>query len=475
MPVTTASSATNGTGTGLIQSLGIGSGLDVKSLVTQLVAADRAPLEARLTRQATKVATTLSAMGNLKGAIATFQSALKSLTTVSQFQVMAAKSADDKVFAATAGNGAVAGSYGVEVRQLAQPEQLISSAFAGGSSASLGSGDLQISLGSATFGVNVAAGKATLADVRDSINTATGNPGVKATLVYGVAGAQLVLTSTATGVGNAVKVAVSNAAGSLAQLSYSGTGDAHYTEAQQPQDAIVFISGVEHHSPGNVVAGAIDGVTLNLLAAKPGTAVALTVSNDQDAVVANVKTLVDAYNAMQDKFKSLGKYDAATKTGGPLLGDWLLSNAQFQLNRGMADQVAGLDSRFASLAALGITTGADGAMSIDSTKLQAALSTDSASIARLFSGPQGIATRLNATASKLLDSGSAIAARDLNLVAAQKDVTDQETALNNRMAIVQQRYLKQFNALDSLMSALQQTSTYLTQQLANTAKIVSGG
>jgi flagellar hook-associated protein 2 len=472
--VSTANSATNGTGAGLIQSLGIGSGLDVQSLVTQLVAADRAPLEGRLTRQASSIATSLSAMGSLKGAISTFQSALKPLTTVSQFQVMATSSTDETLLTATTSSGAVAGSYGVEVRQLAQPEQLISTAFAGGAASAVGSGSLQITLGSASFSVGIAADKATLADVRDGINSAAGNPGVKATLVYGINGAQLVLTSSATGAGNAIRLAVSNAAGSLAQLSYTGSGDTHYTEAQQPQDAIVVISGVEHHSADNVVSGAIDGVTLNLHAAKPGTTVNLAVSNDQGAVVANVNKLVEAYNSMQGQFKTLGGYNAATKTGGPLLGDWLLSSAQFQLNRGMTEQVGGLAGRFASLAALGITTGADGSMTVDSTKLQAALNADGDSVARLFSGPQGIATRLNDTVSKLLETGGAIAARDSNLAAAQKAVSDQETVLNARMAVVQQRYLKQFNALDSLMSSLQSTANYLTQQLANTAKIVSG-
>jgi len=474
MAVSTASNATNGNGLGLIQSLGIGSGLDVQSLVKQLVAADRAPLEARITRQASSVATTLSAMGTLKGAIATFQTALTPLTTLSKFQVMATSSADDKVFTATAGSGAVAGGYGVEVRQLAQPEQLISTAFAGGAAASVGSGTLQISLGSASFGVTVAAATATLADLRDAINSATGNPGVRATLVYGVNGAQLVLTSSATGAGNTIRVAVSNAAGSLAQLSYTGTGDPHYTEAQQPQDAIVIISGVEHHGSGNVVAGAIDGVTLNLLAAKPGTTLNLAVSNDQNAVIANVNRLVEAYNTMQGQLRTLGSYNAASKTGGPLLGDWLLSGTQFKLNRGMTDPVNGLTSSYSSLAALGITTGADGAMSVNSSKLQAALSADSGSVARLFSGSQGIATRLNATVTTLLEAGGAIAARDANLVTAQKDVVDQETALNGRMRFAQQNYLKQFNALDRLMSALQSTANYLTQQLANTAKIVSG-
>jgi len=470
----TTATTNSTTGAGLIQSLGIGSGLNVQSLVTQLVAADRAPAAARITRQATSVGTSISALGTLKGALASFQSALGAATTSNQFQSMSTHSADDTVFTATAGSGAVAGSYGLEVRQLAQPEQLISTSFAGGASSVVGSGTMQVSLGSSSFNVTIGSDTATLADVRDAINTASGNPGVKATLVYGLTGAQLVLTSATTGAGNAIRATVTGASGSLANLSYSGAADTHYTESQAPQDAIIFISGVEHHSASNVVAGAIDGVTLSLKAAKPNTTLNLDISDDQSTVIGNVTNLVTAYNSMQSQLRKLGSYDAASKTGGPLVGDWLLKNTQYQVNNGMTNPVAGLTGPYSSLAALGITTDANGQLVIDSTKLTAALTADSGSVAKLFGGTNGIGKRLDAALTGMLADTGAIAARDANLTQAQKDVTTQQTALDAQMAVVQQRYLTQFNALDSLMSQLQSTSNYLTQQLANIASIGNG-
>ncbi len=462
------------TGAGLIQSLGVGSGLNIQSLVTQLVGADRAPVEARLTRQTQTIATQLSAMGALKGALSAFQSALAPLATTANFQVMAAKSADETVFTASATTGAVAGSYGIEVRQLAQPEQLLSKAFAGGAKGAVGTGTLHLTLGSAGFDVAIAAGANTLADVRDAINGASGNTGVHATLVYGVSGAQLVLTSAQTGAANTIRVSANGGDGGLAQLSFDGTAGGNYAEAQVPQDAIAMISGVEHHSASNVLDKAIDGISLNLKAAKPGTTVNLAVSDDQAAVMDNVQKLVVAFNAMQGQFHSLGDYNAATKKGGPLLGDWLLNGAQFQLTRGMTDRVAGLGNGPSSLAAVGITTGADGSLSIDSGKLQTALKADSGSVAHLFSGDNGIARRLGTVLDGMLSAGGAIAARDANLATAQKDITQQSARLNAQMAVVQQRYLTQFNALDALLSQLQSTSNYLTQQLGNAAKIGNG-
>jgi flagellar hook-associated protein 2 len=460
-------------GGGLIQSLGIGSGLDVQSLVTKLVAADRAPADARLTRQAQNIATGVSALGTLKGALSSFQTAVQSLSTSAQFQVNSTSTGDSTVFTATATGSAAPGSYSVMVQQLAQPEQLISNPIVGGSGAVVGTGTLAISVNGKTFNVSIDSSNNTLANIRDAINGATDNTGVNATLVYGTGGAQLVLSSVGTGASNAITVAASGGDGGLASLAYGGTPGVNYTEAQKAQDSIVMISGVEHHAATNTVSDAIDGVTLTLNAAKKDTALNLSVTPNQGAVTNNIQQLVNAYNSMQSTFGQLGNYNATTKTGGPLLGDWLLGDAQFRMVGDMTNAVSGLPAAYSSLASIGITTQTDGTLKIDSTKLQAALTANGAGVAALFSGSNGIATRLSATLTSLLSDGSAIAARNQSYTDAQAQLTSQQDALNNNMAVVQQRYLTQFNALDSLMQQMQSTSSYLTQQLANIATIGS--
>lgn len=470
---TSATSQTTGTGTGIIQSLGIGSGLNVSSLVSQLVAADRAAADARITRQAQQVATDISSLGQLKGAISSFQSALKPLASTDQFQLMSTSSADNTVFTATAGAKASPGSYQVSVQQLAQPEQILSKTFAGGASAVVGTGTLQVTTGSSSFSVTIASPANTLADVRDAINKAGDNTGVAATIVYGVNGAQLVLTTRSTGAANTLKLSSSGGDGGLAQLAWTGTGDANYTEAQKAQDAIVLVSGVEVHSASNTVTTAIDGVTLNLVTAKKDTPLTLSVTANQSGVLGNIQQLVNSYNSMVGVFGQLGSYDATTQVAGPMLGDFLLGDVTDKLRRGMTDPVSGLGAASSSLAAIGITTNADGTLAVDSTKLQAALASNSQAVATLFGGTNGIATRLGSSIGTLLGSTGAIAARDANLTQDQKDVTAQQTALDAQMAVVQQRYLTQFNALDTLMSQLQSTSSYLNTQLANSAQIAN--
>jgi flagellar hook-associated protein 2 len=471
--MTTTTTSGVSTGAGVIQSLGIGSGLDVQSLVSQLVAADRAASDAQLLRQGQKITTDVSSLGSLKGALSVFQSNLTPLAAGGQFQALSAASADSTVFTASAGTGAVPGSYNVMVQQLAQPEQLISKPFANGAATVLGSGTLTVSLGSNSFAVDLSTGSNTLADVRDAINKATGNPGVQATLIYGTSGAQLVLTSAQTGASNAITVSASGGDGGLAPLGYSGTGDTHYTEAQQAQDAIIKVSGVENHSASNTVTGAIDGVTLNLVAAKPNTALSLNVSNNTSAVMGSITALVGAYNNLQGTFSSLGSYDSVNKVGGPMLGDWLLNDVQFRVGRGMTDQVAGQSGAYSALSNIGITTAADGTLAIDSAKLQTALGSDPNGVAKLFSGTNGVATRLNNMVTGLLADTGAIAARNTSLVASQKAVVDQQAAVDARMAVVQARYLTQFNALDTLMSQMQSTSSYLTQQLASSSQLAN--
>ena len=463
---------TSTNGSGLIQAMGIGSGLDIPSLVAQLVAAERTPVESRLTRQASDVATRLSALGALKGAISSFQGALEPLRTEAAFHARTAVSADDSILTATAGSAATAGSYDIEVRQLAKPEQLVSTAFGSGAGTAIGSGTLTLTVGGESFSVAIGSSANTLADIRDAINAATDNPGLSATLVYGVDGAQLVLTSEATGVENTISVSASGGDGGLAQLTYGAGDTSHYTERQAAQDAIIVVSGVEHHSAGNVVDAAIDGVTLSLKEANAGATIALTVASDQNAVLANIRRYVSAYNDMEATLRALGRYDAASAQGGPMLGDWLLNGVRNAMVRGATDSVASAGAVYSSLAAIGITTGSDGKLQIDSERLEAALQSSPAAVAALFGADDGIAARLDDKIEELLASDGSIAARSDNLADAQEQIDAASRRLDERMATVEQRYLAQFTALDSLMAQMNSTSNYLTQQLASLSSML---
>ena len=461
-----------------IQANGIGSGLDVNSLVSQLVTAEATPQQQRITRHEVSVTTKVSALGTLKGALAAFKSALDPLKSVAAFQSRVATSADTKIFTVAADTDAVAGHYNVEVVQLAKAHQLASVPFAGGSSATVGYGSLAISVGAKTFNVTIDQDAATLDDIRNAINSAADNTGVQATLLNTAEGSRLILTANATGESNAIKVVASGGDGNLNKLNYDplsppvppAPGLKQLEPAQNAQNRV---ASFDIESETNVFENAIDGVTITAVAESAGEQIALDVAFDQSGVQARIQKFVTEYNSMQAQLAKLGSYNAETKAAGPLLGDSLLRAIETETRRAISNPVSGLSGPYTTLASLGITTNATGTLQLDAAKLTKALETDPNGVAELFGGENGVAARLFSQLDSRLATTGDIETRNTRLKKELKDIDADKQALNLRMAQVETRLRKQFTALDSLLSQMQSTSSYLTQQLANIPKIGS--
>jgi flagellar hook-associated protein 2 len=449
-----------------VQSSGVN--LDVQSLVAKLVSADRGKDDARIARQETALTVQLSGVGSLKGALSAFQSSLTALKTLGTFSPRATSTSDATYFTATASTSAAPGSYEVEVVALAKAHQLASTPIVGGASGVVGTGTLAITVGANTFNVEIDDTNKTVGGIRDAINKATGNTGVQATLVNGQTGAKLVLTSTTSGAAGAIKVAQSGGDGGLAQLEYDPSGTTNLDEIRPAQDAHIIIADTDVYSSTNSITSAIDGLTLNLKAAEtaPGTKVTLTVTNDTAAVQKNVEAFVTAFNKMQETFVSLRAVDTTKKTTGPLFGDSLLRSVEDQIRSALSNPVSGVTGNYTSLASLGITRQLDGKLALDSTKFNAALTASNSNVANVFASDNGIAARLSKYLDTQLATGASFDFRNTSIQSALKDVAKQKEALDIRMAAVQARYQKQFTALDSLLTNMQQTSSYLTQQLA---------
>lgn len=454
-----------------IQANGVGSGLDIKSLVSQLTAAEGAPLQQQISRRETAATAKLSALGSLKGALAAFKSALGPLKDVEAFQARKAVSGDAEVFAASAGADAAPGRYDVEVVRLAKAHQLASAAFADGGAAAVGYGTLTISADGESFDVVIDQDANSLADIRDAINSASGNTLVQATLLNGVGGARLVLTSAATGADGAVEVAASGGDGGLAQLVYDPNGVMNLSELQAAQDALIRVSGFDATSASNVFEDAIDGVTITLKKESAGAEVSLDVQFDAGLVQARIQKFVTEYNSVQTQLAKLGGYNSTTKVAGPLLGDSLVRSIEDQMRRGLSDPVDGLDGAYTTLASIGVTTSAGGALQIDSAKLTAALETDAAAVAKLFGSEDGVAARLYDQLEDRLSTDGDIETRTSRLSKDLKDIDEDKEALALKLEKIQARYQRQFTALDGLLAQLQSTSSYLAQQLANLPKI----
>ena len=444
-----------------IQAAGVGSGLDIASLVSQLVAAERQPLDARLDRRESAVTVELSALGTLRGALAALSDALAPLRSVTAFAVRSAGSANEDVFTASATGAIAPGTFDIEVASLAAAHRLASAAFATGGGAYVGSGTLTISVGGNAFSIEVPPDSGTLADIRNAINATIGNTGVTASIINEVGGSRLLLTARQTGAANTIGVTQSGGDGGLASLT------AGLTQTTAAADSVVFINGFEHRSASNAVSGAIEGLTLTLRSADPGNTHLLTVANDTAAVTERIRKFVSDYNATARVFADLQRYDATTGSAGALLGDAFARSLESQLRRDVTGALSPASGgAYTSLAALGIRTDASGQLTLDESALAAALASDFDGVAALFGGEAGIAARAYGRLESVLASDGPLSARTDSLNQQVRALGRERDAVDRRMETVEARYQAQFNALDRLLAQLQSTSSYLAQQLS---------
>jgi len=451
-----------------IQASGVGSGLDIASLVSKLVAAEREPLKARIDRREATATVELSAYAKLRSALATLRDALAPLRDEQLFAVRSAVSADETVFTASASSTVAAASYDVEVVSLASAHKLASPAVAGGAAAFVGSGSLTISLGSESFDVVLTDTTGTLGGIRDAINAAAGNPGVTASIVNEVGGSRLILTAQRTGAAAVIGVTQSGGNGGLAVLTFDAGQplSGGLSQVTAAADAVIRVDGFEHRSAGNTVSGVIDGLALTLRQADPGVTHSLTVADDTSTAASRIREFVSRYNAAAQVMRDLRKYDAATGAAGPLIGDPFLRGLESQLRRDVTDVLAGdTGTGYGSLARLGITTDANGLLQINDSRLTAALSGGFDAVAALFGGEAGVAARAYARVDAALASGGSLTARTEALTREMSSIGRDREALDRRMETIESRYQQQFNALDVLLAQLQTSSDYLSQQL----------
>jgi len=444
-----------------------GSVINVGSLVSQLVTAEIAPQQSVIASQTQNVTAQISALGQLKSALSTFQGALSPLATPSAFNAQTASSSDQSVFTATAGSGAATGAYSVTVSQLAQAQQLLSGPFAGGGSAAIGTGTLSLALGSSSFSVSIDNTDNTLNGLASAINSAAGNPGITATVLQGSDGGHLVLTSSLTGAANTIQVTETDGGNGLASLTYSSGNTGNYTQQSAAQDAQFSIAGVGATSPSNAVTDAIGGVTLNLVGkTAQGSTSTLTVSSNTTTVQTSVANFVAAYNTLESALASLGSFDATTNTAGPMLGNPVLTGTQSQLRDALNSIVNTGSSTYNTLASVGITSNGDGTLSLNTATLSSALSTNFNAVSQLFSSTNGVAASLNSQITTALGSNGFITSDAQSLTKQENDLTTQSNALNDQASALTASLTAQFSALNTLLSSLQTTSAYLTQAFA---------
>jgi flagellar hook-associated protein 2 len=357
-----------------------------------------------------------------------------------------------------------------------------------GSTATVGTGTLTIELGAWNSGQTAftpnaskpavqipitGVGDGSLANIRDLINDS--GSGVSATIITDANGARLVLRGP-DGEENGFRVSAqdddgdnTDAAG-LSALAFDPAGGVtRMTRTQAASNAQATINGLAVSSATNTFANVADGlsVTVNKVSSAP---VQVSVSRDKASMTTKMQAMVTAYNDLVGTIRVQTLYDEASKTGGPLQGDSAANGLLRQIRSLMGSGSTG-SSVFGRLSDLGISSGTDGRLKIDDTKLQKALdrpdevrklmaTTDAGDANRV-----GLAERMRLLASQVTDSGGVIDTRKTSINATIDRNKDRMTKLDDRVALVEQRLRAQYTALDQSMTRLNGLSGYVTQQL----------
>jgi flagellar hook-associated protein 2 len=535
-----------------LSSPGVGSNLDVKTIVQTLVNAAIVPKQNQLNKVTSSANTTLSDIGKLSSAFSSLQTSLSSLSDLSSLYSLKAVTSDSSYFNATINSQtAIKGTHQIEVQKLAQNQNLATDYVVDPNH--LGTGTVSINFGTynsdkSQFAVNAAAtplnitissGNDSLSGVASAINNASSE--VRASVVQDDKGSRLSITSTKTGETYAMQIT-----GSLSALNYDPTtSNTPLIENVAAQNSLVKIDGITLSQNSNQLTNAISGVTLNLTKAALGTSTSLSIADDTTNLQDSVKDFVSKYNTAYNLLANLTKYDSSTKKAGSQQGDSQFRNLQQGLVGLLSTSVRNPNSPIQSLADIGITPDANGELQINQTKFdnvfannysnigsifaKSAYTTDSnatvlsvsssvksgsysinlsqltpgVSIAgtigglsasssngvnltgsgdlaglsiNIFSGStgsrgtvevsDGLANKMSAFIDTYINATAGQFTQRTKLINNQlKDLSNEQDKITARSNALTSKYLAQFNALDVLMSKLNSTSSYLSQQL----------
>ena len=435
-----------------ITALGIGSGLDANSIVEQLMELEQQPLINLQQKEAGFLAE-LSAVGQLRSAASTFKDAADALKSASDFDVFAATSADTAIFTASADSSAGVGTFDIKVNSLAESQKQGSTSFLDSDTTTVGtSGDkVKITIGSDSFTVDI--GAKTLDQISAAINEAADNVGVTASVIQEDAtNFYLTLTSDDSGLANVMTLAFEDSGGSPIADPLT------MAQTRAAADAEILVDNTYTVSrSSNTIDDAINGVTLTLLDTS-ASAVTLDVTHNSNVVNSAIQGLADAYNSLQSTLSDLG--------AGQLSGDSTIRTLQNQVRSVINTAPSGLTGNLSYLFDIGIEFEKDGTMSVDNSVLNDAVKTNLDSVAELFSDDdQGVAFRLSELLDNILDDDGLLDAKEDGLNTQIETTQDTAERFTLRLTLIEARYRAQYAALDTLMTSLQATSSFLDQQL----------
>lgn len=450
-----------------ITSTGIGSGLDINSIVTQLADIERLPLKA-LETKAASLQTKLSVYGQIQSRLASLQDAADALGKASTWASSTALSTDASAVSVTSTEGAAPMQADIEVQQLARGQASASAVVA--TDTKVSDGALNIQQGSWATGafvpngvaisIDIADGTNTLKAIAASINNST-TAGLQAVVLRDASGERLLLRSSTTGATSGFNLQLKDAQGANStELSFIAPAP-----DRRAADAKFTIDGVSMTSASNTVPKALPGMSLKL-AKVTSAPVNVSIAQDNAAIKKKMQAMVDAYNAVQELLASSTKYNPGTATAGNLQSDQTAVGLMHGMRRAINTSYSGLPLQRAQ--DVGISIAAGGTLKLDSTKLTTALD-KLEDIKALFStganGVDGLGKVLGAFAKNALASSGQVGLRTTALQDALKRNGTEQERVTARADRAEARLFRTYNAMDTKMGQLNAMNAYVTQQM----------
>jgi flagellar hook-associated protein 2 len=431
---------------------GVGSGLDIQGLISQLMTFERRPLNV-LKEKKSSFEAQISAVGRLGSALSSFNSSMEKLKSMDSFKVYTATSSNESELKVSANSIAEKGTYQIEVTSLAKAHKIGTANGSFSSTDTVGNAGDRMNITINGESVSLEIGGKTLAQIRTEINSLSDNPGLTASLVTASdSNHNLILTADKTGVDFAIQTEYTDSGGNPIADPFG------FNELQGASDATFVIDNTYTSSRStNEASDIIPGVKLTA-ATLTSSPVTVNVGRDPAAITQSVNDFVAAYNLMQSSLKI---------ARGNLKGDNTVLNIETRLRGILNTAPTGLTGSFTALSQVGISLDKTGTMKLDSSTLESALDRDFDGFAQLMANDsQGFVNRLSAEIDGLMDTKGLIDGRRTGLRARVSALDQQISLTEYRMEQVERRYLRQFTSLDSVLSQMQSTSGYLQQQLS---------
>jgi len=453
-----------------ISSPGLGSGLDVNSIVTSLVDAERVPFDSKKDAAQESNTAKISSFGNIKSAMSELDDILFDLKLPFTFNERIVDTSSTK-FTVEAGSASVTGDYDIEVLQLAAAHKMTSEGFTKGTP--VGEGTMDFTVGSETFKVEISATD-DLEAVKAKISDAS-NGLVTASILTADDGQHLTLTGTKTGTGNDIAITVTDIDGDitdgagLSRLNYNGAPDDTFTLQNTAQDASIKVDNFltvssDTNSFDSVVAGAVITVTGTHTAGEKDK---FSISKNEESIVTRLTEFVEAFNKVVDSVDEASAVNSDLGTSGTLTGDSTVRTMMNQIRTALSTPVKLEDGNVFSLSMMGISTKKDGSLELDAKELKDSVHTNFEDLSEVFASSEGIGRKLNDVVSEYRKFGGLIDQRITGLEESNVRWDEEQVKNEKKLSTLEDRLYSQFLTMDLLVAQLKATGDYLTTQLDN--------